>query len=100
MQKISQRMCTHLGLLFLGIFVCVAFVSPIHAQGLPKIDEQFQSDQTPLPPSHLEVINANTAGAVSCSDYYTPDSVQVDVAPYFTTLYPTDALQFNCAENV
>ena len=95
MQKISQKMCALPGLFFVGLFISVAFASPIFAQELPKKSAQFQPvPSLPLTPSQSELIHANTPGAVSCSDYYSSDSVQVDVAPYFTTLYPTDVLQF------
>ena len=87
MQKINYSVRTlfiifTIALLFLG-----TIIQPLNAEEIK--DKNFVQSLSG-PPEPLPIPD----GTVSCSDYYTSGSVQVDIAPYFSTVNPTDPILF------
>ena len=65
---------------YFGLPILPAFAQGIdtNAVGVSEESNQNSPPSVPIPPPIPE---SNTAGAVSCFDYYTFGSVQVDAAP-------------------
>ena len=92
-QYVSSGMIIITIVFYFGLPILPAFAQGIdtNAGGVSEESNQNPPPPIPTPPSIPE---SNTPGAVSCFDYYTFGSVQVDAAPYFTDVNPTDPVLF------
>lgn len=54
----------------------------------------FAQTEQDIPQPLLALPDVDTPGAISCFDYYSFGSVQVDVAPYFSEVFNTDLVIF------